>query len=188
MIKTLRTVTIIIWIVAVISLASYISMHRELLEPQKLLEFFRSFGPWALTLYILASFVRGLTLLPSTPLVLVGVLFFPGDPVLVFLISMLGIIFSAILIYRFSDIMGFDEYFRKHITDQKIRHLIEKYGFWVIAFWSFFPAVPTDLICYVAGTVRYHFWKFVWAIAIGESIMVAILIWWGWEILQKIGG
>jgi hypothetical protein len=36
--------------------------------------------------------------------------------------------------------------------------------------------------------VRYNFLKFVLALMIGESAMVAILIWWGKEIVSKIGG
>jgi uncharacterized membrane protein YdjX (TVP38/TMEM64 family) len=161
-------------------------LHRELLEPARLLTYFQSFWAFALIVYLLASLVRWLTLLPSTPLVLVGVLFFPESPILVFLISMIGIVFSAIIIYRFSDLMGFDEYFAKHVENKKIHKLIEKYGFIVIAFWSFFPAVPTDLICYVAGTVRYNFWKFVIALSIGEAITVTALIWWWWELLSLV--
>jgi uncharacterized membrane protein YdjX (TVP38/TMEM64 family) len=71
MIKTLRKILLVIWILTVISLAYYVSQHREYLDPAHLLVFFQSFGAWALIVYILASFVRGLVLLPSLPLVLV---------------------------------------------------------------------------------------------------------------------
>lgn len=59
-------------------------------------------------------------LLPSTPFVLVGVLFFPDQLWLVFFISMLGIVFSGALIYFFSDVMGFDEFFAPYLKNQKI--------------------------------------------------------------------
>ena len=94
MIKAIRRIVLIVWILSVIWLAYYISQHREYLDPTNLLIFFQSFGSLALIVYILASFIRGLVLLPSLPLVLVGVLFFPGNPHLVFAISMLGIVFS----------------------------------------------------------------------------------------------
>lgn len=177
MFKTFRNSALILWVLTIICLGYYVAMHQDLLEPERLLEFFRSFGPWALAAYILASFIRGLVLLPSLPLVLVGILFFPDSPLLVFFISMLGIVFSGILIYLFSDIMGFDEFFAKYLENQKIDTVIEKYGFWAILIWSFAPVVMTDLICYIAGMVRYSFWKFVLALTIGESIIVAILIW-----------
>jgi uncharacterized membrane protein YdjX (TVP38/TMEM64 family) len=81
---------------------------------------------------------------------------------------MFGIVFSGVLIYRFSGIMGFDKLFSKQKENTKIKKAIEKYGFYAILLWSFAPVVPTDLICYVAGTVRYHFWRFVLALALGE--------------------
>jgi uncharacterized membrane protein YdjX (TVP38/TMEM64 family) len=71
MIKNLKKLLLILWLIAVILLASYISGHQELLEPKNLLVFFQSFGSLALIVYVLASFVRGLVLLPSLPLVLV---------------------------------------------------------------------------------------------------------------------
>jgi uncharacterized membrane protein YdjX (TVP38/TMEM64 family) len=137
--------------------------------------------------YILASFVRGLVLLPSLPLVLVWVLFFPNSPHLVFAISMVGIVFSAILIYEFSDMMGFDEMFAEHTHSKKVWDMIEKYGFYAILLWSFAPIVPTDLICYVAGTVRYHFWRFVLALTIGEWLIVAIIVYGGREMMGMLG-
>jgi uncharacterized membrane protein YdjX (TVP38/TMEM64 family) len=166
MIKTLRKILLVIWAILVIVLGIYVSSHHELLDPQSLLEFFQSFGILGILVYFLASIVRGLVLLPSLPLVLVGVLFFPDNPHLVFVISMLGIVFSAIVIYRFSDIMGFDEMFEKHTENTRIQKAIDRYGFGVIALWSFAPIVPTDLICYVAGILRYHFWRFVLAVTL----------------------
>lgn len=138
-------------------------------------------------MYILASFVRGLVLLPSLPLVLVGILFFPDNPHLVYAISMLSIVFSGVLIYRLSDVMGFDEMFARHSNSKKIQDTIEKYGFYAILLWSFVPIVPTDLICYVAGTVRYHFWRFILALTIGESIIVGIIVYGGREMMSMIG-
>lgn len=187
MFRKMRTIILVLWIVIVIGLGYYVAMHRQLLNPEHLLGFFRSFGPWAILVYILASLVRWLVLLPSLPLVLVGVLFFPDNLLLVFLISMMGIVFSGVLIYQFSDLMGFDEFFATHLENTKIDTVIQKWGFLAIIVWSFTPVVMTDLICYVAGTVRYNFWKFVIALTIGESMMVALLIWWGKEIVNIFG-
>jgi uncharacterized membrane protein YdjX (TVP38/TMEM64 family) len=100
---------------------------------------------------------------------------------------MLGIVFSGILIYRFSDVMGFDEMFARHAGNDRAKNAIEKYGFWVITLWSFAPVVPTDLICYVAGTVRYSFWRFVLAVTLGESIIVGIIVYGGYEMVRMLG-
>ncbi len=187
MIKTIRRIVLIIWILSVISLAYYVSEHRGYLDPQNLLVFFQSFGSLALIVYIFASFVRGLVLLPSLPLVLVGVLFFPGNPHLVFAISMIGIIFSGILIYQFSDVMWFDEIFARHAGNDRVKNAIEKYGFYAILLWSFVPIVPTDIICYVAGTVRYHFWRFILALTIWEWLIVGIIVYGGREMMVMFG-
>ncbi|MBC7503869.1 TVP38/TMEM64 family protein [Candidatus Gracilibacteria bacterium] len=187
MIKAIRRIALVVWIVSVISLAYYISHHREYLDPANLLSFFQSFGSLALIIYILASFVRGLVLLPSLPLVLVGILFFPSNPHLVFLISMLGIVFSGVLIYRFSDLMGFDEMFARHTHSKKIQDTIEKYGFYAVTLWSFVPVFPTDLICYVAGTVRMNFWKFILALTLGEGLIVGIIVYGGREMMAMFG-
>ncbi len=184
MIKLLRKIVLIIWIFSIVYLGIWISFHQEMLEPKNLLIFFRSFGSAALIVYILASFIRWLLLLPSLPLVVVWILFFPDNPHLVFLISMLGIIFSGILIYKFSDIMWFDEMFEKHATNTRIKQAIDTYWFYAVMIWSFAPVVPTDLICYVAGTVRMKFWKFVLALSIGEGFIVGAIVYGGVSILS----
>ena len=83
--------------------------------------------------------------------------------------------------------MGFDEFFAKHKYSKRVEKAIEKYGFWVILIWSFVPVVPTDLISYVAGTIRYHFLKYITALTIGESIIVGLIIYGGREILSVFG-
>ena len=96
---------------------------------------------------------------------------------------MLGIMFSSILVYAFSDIMGFDAMFKKHANDAKISNNIDRYWFYAVTLWSFAPVVPTDLICYVAGTVRMKFWKFVTAIFIWEWLIVGLIVYgWSWMI------
>ena len=187
MFHSIRKIIFILWIGVIISFGYYLSQHRELLDPEKLLLFFRGFWAWSLAIYILLSFVRGLVLLPSTPFVLVGVLFFPDQLWLVFFISMLGIVFSGALIYFFSDVMGFDEFFAPYLKNQKIEKWIKKYGFITIALWSFAPIVMTDLICYVAGIVRYSFVRFILALTLGESLMVGVLIYGGKEIFTLLG-
>lgn len=187
MIQFVRKIILLIWVLAIVALAYYLHLHRDLLDPENFFAWFQSFGALTLVAYIAVFFLRGLVLLPSMPLVLVGTLFFPENHHLVFFISMLWIIFSSAIIYEFSDIMGFDEAFAKHKHSKRVEKAIEKYGFWVILVWSFVPVVPTDLISYVAGTIRYHFWKFILALTIGESIIVGIIIYGGWEILPMFG-
>ena len=42
--------------------------------------------------------------------------------------------------------------------------------------WAMFPFVPTDIICYVAGTFRMHSGKFLLGITLGEIPIVAFYV------------
>ena len=45
-----------------------------------------------------------------------------------------------------------------------------------MAGWSVFPFVPTDVICYVAGTLRMHLGKFMLGVTLGEIPIVAFYV------------
>lgn len=77
--------------------------------------------------------------------------------------------------------------FAKHATNTRIKQAIDTYGFYAVMIWSFAPVVPTDLICYVAGTVQMNFWKFVFALSIGEGLIVGAVVYGGTEIITMLG-
>lgn len=56
---------------------------------------------------------------------------------------------------------------------------MEKYGFPFVCLWSFLIVVPTDLICYIAGTMKMPFHKFISAVTIGEGLICVFLIYGG---------
>jgi uncharacterized membrane protein YdjX (TVP38/TMEM64 family) len=68
-----------------------------------------AWGAWALPGFILIALVRGALLIPSTPVVLAGAALFPDSLLLVFAVSMAGILLSAALLYRFPGFAGYDE-------------------------------------------------------------------------------
>lgn len=142
---------------------------------------------WAV--YFGFSIIRGLTLLPSTPLVIAGIMLFPEHPFYVLAVSMTGILASSTMIYYFSDLLGFSEYFEKH-SPRRIERIKERLehplGFLFVAAWAFFPLVPTDLVCYIAGTTRMNYWKFIAAIAVGELILCICYIFLGGSLLRHV--
>ncbi len=91
---------------------------------------------------------------------------------------------SAVIMYFFSEVMGFDKLFEKKYPKKakKVHKLVEKHGFYIVAAWSFLPLVPTDLICYTAGIVRMNFWKFIAGVFTGEFLLVLMLTFLGGEI------
>ncbi len=186
MVKKTRKYAIIFWIIILILFGIFLLENPNFLEPKNLAAFVQSFGIWSLVIYALIFFLRGLLLIPSTPLILVGMILFPDNPHAVFLISMTGILFSALVIYQFSDILGLDDYFEENVKSKKIKNMIEKYGFYGVAFWSFFLVLPTDLICYIAWAVRMNIYKFIAAVAIGEGFIIGIFIYGGKDILSYL--
>src|SRR5262249_5652013 len=130
-------------------------------------------------IYFGMSVLRGFTLLPSTPFVLAGTFLYPDKPGLVLITAMTGILVSSSLIYFGSEVLGFSEYFelKKPGAVDRIRHRLEQpFGIVFVGLWAFFPLVPTDAVCYVAGTIRMHFVKFISAVFVGELILCSIYV------------
>jgi uncharacterized membrane protein YdjX (TVP38/TMEM64 family) len=139
--------------------------------------------------YLGMSAIRGFTLLPSTPLVLAGTFLYPDQPWLVLSISMAGILISSSLIYFFSEALGFHEYFehKKPTAVERIRRRLEHpWGLAFVALWAFFPLVPTDAVCYVAGTIKMNFLKFITAVFVGELILCSIYVFTGGSLIRSL--
>ncbi len=143
---------------------------------------------WAYSILFILGSIRGFTLLPSTLLIIVGLVFIP--PVPLFIIILAGIIISSISVYYFFEYLHIDR-----LLKEKYRPLIEKgsaylskYELPVIIFWSMTPFLPTDLICYLAGTARVNIGKFILGIIIGEAIICAVYIFGGLALFHAIVG
>jgi uncharacterized membrane protein YdjX (TVP38/TMEM64 family) len=154
-------------------------------------EFIRTFQSEIWLVYFAMSALRGLTLLPSTPLVLAGAITFPDQPVAVLAVSLAGIALSSTMIYFFSELLGFTFYFERHDPDRihaikaKLEHPL---GFLFVAAWAFFPLVPTDLVCYLAGTTRMNYWRFILAVLFGETILCSIYVFGGGSLVNILRG
>lgn len=107
---------------------------------------------------------------------LAGILIF--NPFEVFIVNMAGILTSSTIVYYFSKYLELDIYFEtKH---SKYTHIIRAKlmdrELPIIVFWSFFPPAPTDLIVYVASTLRINVYKCLLGVFIGEAIINAFYI------------
>jgi len=130
----------------------------------------------ALGVYFLLLSVRGLTMIPSSPLLLAGILIF--DPVELFIVNMAGILTSSTIVYYFSRYLGFAAYFETRYGKyvQKIKHGLEDKELPIIVGWSFFPLVPTDLIVYVGSMLGVHIFKCLLGVFVGEAVLNAFYI------------
>ncbi len=141
-----------------------------------------SWGPWALGAFSFVAIVRGALLIPSTPVILAGGVLFPDRLLFIFLVSMAGIITSAALLYRFPGFAGYDSLLQARYPEKLEAlqvHLRKPRAQWFVAAWAFFPATPTDLICYAAGLVRMPFSRMMFGIVVGEVPLVTAYVFLG---------
>jgi uncharacterized membrane protein YdjX (TVP38/TMEM64 family) len=167
----------------------YSMVYPETFSTNNITLFLQKFGYRIWLAYIFITFIRGLFLFPSTPFVLAGAILFPDKLTEVWIISMAGILFSATLLYFFAEKVGFGEYLKEKHPEKinKIQQQLNKpQGKWMVAIWAWFPFIPTDIICYVAGLVKMRYTLMISGIFLGESILVSIYLYLGKDILSWI--
>lgn len=167
------------WVAAVVGIFGWYLTHPGDFTAEHFQRVLAGWGPWAFPGFVLVSILRGPLLVPSTPVVLAGGAFFPEAIPGVLVVSMLGILASATLLYRFPGFAGYDKVLEAKYP-AKLAALRDRLGrpgaMWFVAAWAFFPAVPTDLICYAAGLVRMPYRRLILGIIIGELPLVTAYI------------
>lgn len=134
-------------------------------------------------IFLLLGCFRGFTLIPVTSLIVLGILFFGALPL--YILTIVGIIISSASVYYFSNVLRLDELFERKYSRRvaKVKSVLQKNELPIIIGWSAFPFLPTDLICYICGTLRVNFAKFILGVFIGESVTSAIYIFFGHYLL-----
>ena len=175
---TSRRIALGFWLTATVGLSLLYVARPELIEPANLVGALRQSGSWVMAGYVVVSLLRPVTLIPSTVLIIVGTLLFPDRYWTVFAVSLGGIVASAALIYYFFDFLGLAELFeRRHAARVRwLEEQVRRRGFWIVAGWSVFPFVPTDAICYAAGSLRMPIGKFLLGVTVGEIPVVAFYV------------
>ncbi|MEI6836090.1 MAG: VTT domain-containing protein [Candidatus Falkowbacteria bacterium] len=130
----------------------------------------------AVFVYFIFICFRGLLLISPLPMTLASSVFF--SPLVVLLVNSLGILISSVLVYRFSEFLGFDEYFEKNYHQQieKIKKRLDKKEIPIIFAWSFLPLLPTDLIIYISASLKIPLWKCLAGVFLGTLIINALFI------------
>ena len=175
----IRLIALVFWLTLAAVLSVVYAQRPELLEPERIVATLRGSGQSVLLGYVLLSMVRAFTLVPSTVFIIVGTLLFPDRPWFVMASSLSGVVLSTVLIYCFFDFLGLGDLFeRKHAKHVRwLEQQMNQKGFWLVVGWSAFPFVPTDVICYVAGTLRMHLGRFAFGIALGKVPLIAFYVW-----------
>lgn len=184
-----RYLCLAIWVSVIIGGVGSYLVYPHAFTAENIAAFLLRFEGAVWFVYLAMSGLRGFSLLPSTPLIIAGTLLFPAQPVTVFAVSMAGILISSSMIYFFSDFLGFSDYFESHkpeLTHKLKARLEHPLGFIFVALWAFFPLVPTDLVCYLAGTTKMRYLEFIAAVLVGEAILCSIYIFFGGAMLGYV--
>jgi uncharacterized membrane protein YdjX (TVP38/TMEM64 family) len=183
-----KKIIIVIWVSFLIFCVGTVLIYPKEFTPQNIAAFLTRFKTSILVIYLILSILRGLTLVPSTPLVIAGTILFPTEPFWVLAISIVGIIFSSTMIYYFSDYLGFGDYLENKQPHKigKIKEHLKQTGFLFVFLWSLFPFLPTDAVCYVAGTLKMKFTKFIAAMMFGELIICSVYIFFSGYLLNFV--
>ena len=170
-----------LWLLVILYLIYSYLMDPSVLEVENLKRFMHSYGDNMLLVYVTVSLIRGFFLIPSTPFVLLGGLLFPEHKMMVLIISMIGVMFSATTLYYFSDALGFSRFLESKSSKKILRwkeKLQKPRAAYFVTAWSFFPLVPTDLICYIGGIVKMPFRYVFLGVFIGELLLNIVYVYW----------
>jgi uncharacterized membrane protein YdjX (TVP38/TMEM64 family) len=139
----------------------------------------------ACAVYLLIGAFRAFTLVPATFPLLIAMPFF--DPWVMLALTLPCIAISSSICYLFAEALHMDELFERKYPAQirKLKNLLQRYELPIIIGWSFFLFLPTDVLCYVCGTLKINYKKFLIGIMIGEGTVYAIYIFAGDWLLHR---
>ena len=172
----IRTKTLYTWVTITILILILYLFKRELFDITFLQGFVNDNRLMVVTVYLIILSLIGLLFIPSTPFAIAGVILF--SPWEAYMFNLIGIITSSTIVYYFTQYLRLNRWIEARFPEKtiKVREALNKKVLPIIAGWSFFPVVPTDLIIYVASTLSIPYWKCVLGVLIGEGILNACYI------------
>jgi uncharacterized membrane protein YdjX (TVP38/TMEM64 family) len=172
----LKRKTLIVWILAVAVVLALYFTHRDQLDVEWIRGVVHDNRFLIIPFYLLLLSCLGLAFIPSTPFAIAGVALF--DPALAYLLNLVGIITSSTIVYHFAGFLGLREAFESRYPKkiEEVKSTLARKELPIIVGWSFFPVVPTDLIIYVASTLKIPLWKCLLGVLVGEGILNAFYI------------
>jgi len=176
--RPVRYAFLVTWLTVVAGALYLYFFERAFVEAQ-LSDAMSVGGIIAAAIYLLLGAVRAFTLVPATIMIVVGLPFFQPWPL--FIMTVIGILITSALFYWFSEALQFNEEFERKYPKQiaKMRAALQKHQLPIIVGWSFFPLLPTDLICYVCGALKINYTKTMLGVVVGEGAICPVYIFFG---------
>jgi len=176
--KPVRYTLFALWIIVAAAALYLYFFKREVIQAEMRDAMSASFWAACLT-YLLIGALRAFTLVPATFPLLIAMPFF--DPWVLLALTIPCIAVSSSICYWFAEALHMDELFERKYPRQigKLKQLLQRYQMPIIIGWSFFLLLPTDVLCYVCGSLKINYRKFLVGIIIGEGTVYAIYIFFG---------
>ncbi len=181
-----QRITVFIWLTIVIAFWLWVIYEDEELGIEQIAAFLSRFQHFIIIAYLLFSSLRAFTLIPNMTVVFVGTLII-HNPWVLLITSLIGLLVSSSLIYFFGEDTGLDKVLLKKYPDkvEKIKNGIDRYGAPVIFFWGLLPVVPSDLLSFVLGIMKFNYWKFILYYTFSHLITYSAIIFlgkdlWAW--------
>lgn len=176
--KPVRYTLFSLWVMIAAGALYLYFFQRDAVQAQMRDALSASFWVASISYLVIGSF-RAFTLVPATFPLLVAMPFF--DPWVLMALTIPCIAISSSICYFFAEAIHMDEVFERKYPKQirKLKELLQKYQLPIIIGWSFFLLLPTDLICYVCGSLKINFKKFLFGVVVGEGTVYAIYVFLG---------
>ena len=176
--KPVRYTLFSIWVLIAGGALYLYFFQREAVQAEMRTALSASFWVASISYLVIGSF-RAFTLVPATFPLLVAMPFF--DPWVLIGLTIPCIAISSSICYFFAEAIHMDEIFERKYPKQirRLKELLQRYQLPIIIGWSFFLLLPTDLICYVCGSLKINFKKFLFGVVVGEGTVYAIYVFLG---------
>ena len=184
--RRLRVALLGVWILVTAATAYLFIFQREAVQNELRDAMSASMFAAGFIYFILGS-LRGFTLLPAAPLLVLGIAFFPPFPL--FLLTLGGILVSSAIIYWFFGSLHLEEVMTQRYAQgvDRVKSLLHQRELPVIIAWCLFPVTPTDLMVFICGVLRVNFKKTMLGVAIGAGLNCGIYIFLGDALLRFSG-
>jgi uncharacterized membrane protein YdjX (TVP38/TMEM64 family) len=167
---------IILWIFAVLAFLLLFSAVPELKDPKLWSGWIRadSIGFWLVWIALQAA--CAVFMIPTLPLVLAAAIALPEHQALVLLMSLIGVLCSALAIYRNASWLGLKQQVSVHPRLLEASGVIRKHGTIGLMLWCAAPFLPSDFGCYVAASSGMSRGRYLIAVLCGEAVLCASIV------------
>ena len=182
--KKYLKILVVILIVAAISVALYFVLdHFGLTDVNKLKDFLKSVGPWAVIVYILLRVFATifLSFVPACSMAfdLLSIATFDYyPPIVIFLICFASVVITSVcmdLIGRFGGNKAVIKILGKEDYEEAIE-LVQEKGLVYVPVMYLLPIFPDDAICMVSGATKMNFWVHLLEIILCRGIGCATIV------------